>query len=237
MEEISDDFWKLPQLNLSQPDSAQPTPNIQITPDITVSDKKFSISAAYPKKLSKRYNSTVIVSIYFRELKHKLKQFARKQGKDLTDEVETVLVSNKVVCVKLSSQDIEFADGKVIKKLSRQMNNIEFLAKPKDNCFVGKHRVKVSILDDEERFEINSLSFEVEVVDLIANFISRPFLSQVVSVAAGLGGLAIFLPGLFQKIDATLGLTSGATIAVIAGLANFKFLEAYRPQQKASVKE
>lgn len=193
-------------------------------------ENNFRLSVAYPRFLSKRYSSPFKVVIYppteQGELGKLLNQDSGKTNVSSSTETLKFKVGVSIV-IELSSQEIEFTKS-VTKKLLKGVNIIEFIGKPKDGCYSGKHWVKLSLIDKETNHEYLSHLFEVKVVDFAFDHVSRPFLSGLVSLVLGLGSFVTYALTLLGKVDQVFGLTSGTAAALIATVIYGRLFDLYR---------
>ena len=179
--------------------------------------KKYRISIAHPKLLSKRYSSRFLVQLYLPEMRSKVSRtLAREFGKQEIAELvrDSELETGQRIQIRLSSPDIVFSDP-IIKKLDKAVNITNFIAKPTDDCEPGVHQVVLSLSDAETRVEYWSISFTVKVTDFAFDHVSRPFLSKATSAVLGLGSLTMFLLTGLEQVDKTFGLTAGTAAAVL----------------------
>jgi hypothetical protein len=145
--------------------------------------KKYRISIAHPKLLSKRYSSRFLVQIYLPEMRSKVsralaREFKKQDVAELVQDSE--LEIGQRIQIRLSSPDIIFSDP-IIKKLDKAVNITNFIAKPTDDCEPGVHQVVLSLSDAKTRVEYWSISFTVKVTDFAFDHVSRPFLSKATS--------------------------------------------------------
>lgn len=192
--------------------------------------KKYQISLAHPKLLSKRYSSQFLVQIYLPEMRYKVVHAVGLafKGQDPAEHIQdSELKMGQVIQLRLSSPEIIFSEP-VTKKLDKNVNTTNFTAKPNDGCYPGIHTVVLSISDVDTGLEYQSISFTVKVVDFAFDHISRPLLSKVFSIATGAGSLAMFVLTLLGKIDTTLGLASGTTVGILASGIHGRFLSLYQ---------
>jgi uncharacterized protein YjbI with pentapeptide repeats len=198
--------------------------------------KKFRISIAHTKLLSKGYSSLFVVQIYFPEMREKvLRTLKRDFNKhEIVEYIEdSELEKGPVVRLKLFCSGITFSDF-VDKKLDNNINSTKFTAKPDDNCRPGIHQVTLAISDAKTKDEYQKISFKVKVTDFAFDHVSRPFLSKTLSFAIGAGSLTVFILTLLGQIDTTLGLASGTVASMIASGIYARFLSSYQQPKIAN---
>jgi hypothetical protein len=100
---------------------------------------------------------------------------------------------------------------------------VDFIAKPADNCEIGKSVAKLSICEKESGVELFSVPFEIRVVDYVFDHISRPLVLKLTTIISGLGALALFILTLFGQVDTTLGLASGTAISAVSVVVFMQF--------------
>lgn len=192
--------------------------------------KKMKLLIYYPKKMSKRYSSKFLITIFpfdklnelISNIKKELKKHYDKYNQDIHD---INVIPNQNIKIKLNSTDITFSES-IKKNILDNINKIYFFAKPKDNCSPGKHQILISI-SNENDYEIFSYSFEIKVVDFLFDHISRPFVSNLSSVILGIGSFITYILTLFGQLDQTFGLTSGTIAGVLAIFIKLNILRIY----------
>jgi serine/threonine protein kinase len=187
----------------------------------------FKISIAYPRLLSKRFESSFLLHIYFPEKRsHVTKNIRAEFQEQKTNEppqfqeTSEYILSSSVklqqkIKIKLFSPAFDFPES-VTKLIDNPINKIIFLGMPKDNCVPGFHKVLISILDANTDQEFESFAISVRVVDFAFDHISRPMLSRVSAVVLGIGSFVMFILTSLEQIDKTVGLTSGTAAGVFA---------------------
>ena len=199
-------------------------------------ERRYGVSIAYPKVLSKRYAAHFVVHLYIPEMRHRVlkrlaDEFTEREEvvEHLQDEVDIGI--GKRVQLTLYSPVIAFSEP-VIKKVERAIVGVHFIAKPKDNCYPGIHEVRFSISDPEEGgLEYYSATFEVKVVDFAFDHISRPFLSNMLSFVTATASLLMFGLTLFGRIDNAFGLAAGTTAGVVASGVYLRLVSLYHRQR------
>jgi hypothetical protein len=156
----------------------------------------------------------------------------RQFGKQSTSEhIEASNLSiGQKIKIKLFSPEIVFSEA-VVKELDSEINVVNFIAKPSDNCYPGSHQVVLSISDEKTNQEHQSISFTVQVTDFAFDHVSRPLLSRLLSVALGAGSFSMFILTLFGQIDTTFGLTSGTVAGTLASAIYIRFNMLYQQQK------
>ncbi len=190
----------------------------------------FKISLAHPKFLSKRFTSPFVIHIYLpearKEVDERLKTDFHEQ--ESTEHLyDSDLTIGRIVQIKLWSPEITFSDP-TTKRLASTVNKISFLGKPSDNCQPGTHWASLTISDAETGHEIQSINYSVQVVDFAFDHLSRPLLSNTMSLVLGIGSLTTYLLTLLGQIDTTYGLASGTTAGVMATVIHVRFLALYQ---------
>lgn len=192
--------------------------------------KKYRTSIAHPKLLSKRYSSRFVVQIYLPELRAQValtlaREFQKQEIAELVRDSE--FKTGQEIEIMLSSPGIVFS-GPVKKKLDKDIIITNFSAKPDDGCHPGIHQVVLSLSDPKTQFEYQSISFTVKVTDFAFDHISRPFISNLTSIALGTGSVIMFVLTLLGQIDTTFGLTSGTVAGTMASAIYVRFLQLYQ---------
>lgn len=204
-----------------------------------IHDKNFKISLFHPKLLSKKYSSPIIVKIY---PKHKREEVAERFKSELENWIgiiteniyDTKLKAGMAVVIKIKSIDIEFSE-EIIKYIENEINTIKFIGKPKDTCHPGVHTAILTITDEKTKYEIQSISFKLRVVDFVFDHISRPILSKIGSALLGIRSLITFILTIIGKIDQTLGISLGAIVGTFAMGIFSRFFGSFRiPHQSSS---
>ena len=196
---------------------------------------KFLLSIAHPSHLSKRHNSRIIVNIYIPKARNKVKSLIEKQlGKYLKEQQagRTILEMGQRIIITLYCPDIKFSDP-VIKIIEGEQIPIFFIAKPNDDCYHGKHVIKLSVLDAKTENEIYATTFAVKVNDFIFDHISQPAFSKISTLFFGFGSFIIFMLTMLKQVDIAFGITSGSTAGLIATAIYGRFFYLFqRPQNK-----
>jgi hypothetical protein len=195
------------------------------------------LSVAHPRLLSKRFSSTFRVVIYPPPKQEEAYQgLLRNIQSPKIERVEkTELKAGFAVVIKLFSHDIEFSE-EVVKILEAKINEASFTGKPKDNCYPGEHKVRLSIRNKESGHEYLSDTFQVKVVDFAFDHISRPFLSKLISSILGTIAAITYILTFLGQMDATFGFASGTAATAVAGFVFGRFLTMYqRPNAMGSV--
>jgi len=193
-------------------------------------DTTFRISLAYPKLLSKRYTSSFVVHIYLPDTRQVVTERLRtefSQQKTTEHVYKSSLIVGDVVKIMLFSPEMIFSDP-VKKRLNSKTNTVSFVGKPNDNCQPGQHQATLSISDEKTGYEHHSMNFSVEITDFAFDHVSRPLLSQSVTIILSIGSFAMFTLTLLGQIDTTFGLTSGTTAGALASAIYFRFLSLYQ---------
>jgi hypothetical protein len=191
---------------------------------------------AYPKLMSKRFASVFIVKIHphgSRKAEREIQDAAEKYGLTAVTH-DSPVVEHQTVMIKLSSPQIEFSDpGAVV--VSNEVKTVSFTGMPRDTCQPGKHAAVLSITDKENEVLMQSIPFEVEIVDFAFDHLSRPLLSNMVSALLVLGSLASFVLSFLGEIDKTFGLASGTAAGTAALFLYLRFLNLFqRPNTNVS---
>jgi hypothetical protein len=192
--------------------------------------KKYRISITHPKLLSKRYSSRFLVQIYLPEMRAEVartlaREFEKQEIAELVRDSE--FETGQRIKLMLSSPGIVFSEP-VTKKLDKGINTTNFTAKPDDSCHPGIHQVILSLSDTKTQFEYQSISFTVKVTDFAFDHVSRPFISNLTSIALGTGSLIMFVLTLLGQIDTKFGLTSGTVAGTLASAIYVRFLQLYQ---------
>ena len=103
-----------------------------------------------------------------------------------------------------------------------------FLGKPVNSCYVGEHKVVLSILDKKTNTEYQSETFSVQVVDFAFDHVSRPLISRAFAIVLGIGSFAMFMLTFLEQIDKTVGLTSGTAAGILALAIYASFYNIYQ---------
>lgn len=201
---------------------------------------EFKTTLAYPRLFSKRYSSTVLVYIYPKSMSRKINTALDKQiqtlGKSINDynrsDSPIDIKRELLAIVKIESPGIEF-QSPVVVRIREKETKIVFIAKPADDCQIGKHMAKLSICDKETEAEIFSVPFEIKVVDFVIDHISRPFVYNIVAAFSGLGALAMFILTFLGKVDTTFGLASGTTAGAVAITLYLRFVNLFQSLRNA----
>ncbi len=191
---------------------------------------KYKISLAHPKFLSKRFSSLFMVHIYLPEMRYKVSRRLQQQfeqNKVIEHIQDSDLKLGQELTIKLTSPEIIFSDS-TIKKLDNGYQATNFIAKPKDSCYPGNHQVILSICDSKTNFEYHSISFAVQITDFVFDHISRPLVSNVISIVLGIGSLSMYALTLLGQIDSTFGLTSGTVAGALASAIYIRFFSLYQ---------
>lgn len=130
------------------------------------------------------------------------------------------------VQVKLFSPDIEFSESSP--KVLTENTQFLFLGKPNDSCQLHGQQILLTVKDADTSEEYESFYFSIEVVDLVGGFISRPLLSNIVSVVLGISSIAMFFLTFAGQIDTSFGLASGTTAGVLASAVYARFFAMYQ---------
>jgi len=197
--------------------------------------RRYRISTAHPKLLSKRYSSRFLIQIYIPEMRHRISRKLKKQFEEqkIAEHIhDSELEIGQEIELKLFSPGIAFSEP-VSKKLDKSVIATNFIAKPDDNCYPGNHQVILSISDVKTRFQYQSIGFRVKVTDFAFDHVSRPALSKASSFAMGVGSLTMFVLTLLGKIDSTFGLTSGAVAGMLASGIYGRFISLYHQRKVA----
>lgn len=180
--------------------------------------KKLKISIAFPKLLSKRFESPFLLQVYLpsdrSQVTRNIKSEFQKQKTNEHLQSSSIRLKQKII-VKFFSPTFDFSEP-ITKLIEREVNEFTLLGMPKDNCEPGLHKVLVSISDGDTGLEFESLTITAQVVDFAFDHVSRPFLSKTASVFLFIGSFVMFSLTLFEQIDKTIGLTSGTAAAVLS---------------------
>ncbi|GEM_PF-5379896 len=180
----------------------------------------FKISSAYPKFLSKRHSSTIVIQFYLQEDEATVKN--KIEEKFSSKSIESVYESKNLfpglsVVINLFHPNIAFSEKKV-RKLKNSVNAMEFIAEPHDNCSPGLQAVSVTINDRETGEEYESFTFNVRVADYAFDHIPQPWLFNAYTSVIGVGSLTMFVLSLLGKVDSAFGLTTGTAGGITAAL-------------------
>lgn len=180
--------------------------------------KKFKISIAYPKLLSKRFESPFLLQVYLpnerSQVIRNIKSGFQEQKTNEHLQSSSVRPKQKII-VKFFSPTFDFSEP-ITKFIEREVNVFTFLGMPKDSCEPGLHKILVSISDGDTGLEFESLTITAKVVDFAFDHVSRPLLSKTASVFLFTGSFIMFSLTLLEQIDKTVGLTSGTAAAVLS---------------------
>jgi hypothetical protein len=206
--------------------------DIQVKADYKVLS---DLSIAHPRLLSKRYESKFIIHMYSDETHDQVKSDLDELfwGEEFEQTVTDIrLFLECVVEIELYSPDIEFSTP-VVKKLDQPINKVVFTGKPKDNCHTQKkHTVLLSIRDEETGYELESMSFDVQIVDYAFDHVSRPLLSNIAAGFSGFGAVVLFVLTLLEQIDMTFGLASGVAASAVATAVYARYSYLFRQTVK-----
>ena len=193
---------------------------------------KLHIKVAFPKKISKRKASKFIVNFFVPSEINDIEKFFNSELGRKRDELirESSLYLGHKVQVSLISPDIEFLSDTSVKILSTNTQFL-FLGKPKDNCQLHSQQILLTVKDASTNEEYKSFYFSIEVVDLILGFVSRPLLSNIVSIVLGISSMIMFFLTFVGQIDTSLGLTSGTTAGILASAIYARFFVLYQSQR------
>jgi hypothetical protein len=213
--------------------------NLQLDPQVVRVEADYKLlsdlSIAHPRLLSKRYESKFIIHMYSDETHDQVKSDLDKLfwGEEFEQTVTDVrLFLECVVEIELYSPDIEFSTP-VMKKLDQPINRVVFTGKPKDNCHTQKkHSVLLSIRDEETGYELESMSFDVQIVDYAFDHVSRPLLSNIAAGFSGFGAVVLFVLTLLEQIDTTFGLASGVAASAVATAVYARYMYLFRQTVK-----
>ena len=182
------------------------------------------LAFAHPRCLSKGIDTLLIATLY---PERSWEQIERNLAQDFDNidikkiavqKKETSLSLGKQVSVGLQSNNIDFTPEKNTRYLTNGYNKFPFLARPKDNIQPGRYPLLLSIIDAETEHLLHSETYHVQVVDYAFDHVSRPLISKIGSAGLGLSSLLIYLLTVLEKIDKTLGLTSGTAFIIFAAL-------------------
>ncbi len=187
--------------------------------------RKYKISVAHPKLLSKGYASLLVVQIYLPSARSQAKstitkEFKTQKVKEHVRDIE--LEKGLKIRLKLFSPVLSFSDS-IIKQIENGLTIARFTVIPNDDCQPGTHYAVLSITDAETHFEYESISFVVKVVDFAFDHVSRPLLSKAISIVMGLGSLIMFVLTALEQVDKTVGLTAGTAAAVLTSTILIRF--------------
>ncbi|MCA9922550.1 MAG: hypothetical protein KC421_09265 [Anaerolineales bacterium] len=184
---------------------------------------ELSVTVAYPRKLAKGKSSLILVEMYptnqapEREIELKDKLDKPHESETKSDDFNTSAIE---FIIKLESTTIDFdqPDG-VSKNLSLDGQAIEtsFYATPKDNCYVGKNGIKISVLNRATQVEEFYMNLDVQVVDYAFDHISRPKVSLGLSFITAIGSLAVFVLAFFEQLDKSTGSVAGTALLGASG--------------------
>lgn len=243
VEHPKENYWDIPKedsqkIQTSKQPSLPSIPSEPIMhssgklPEVSTSkhQKKFRVSISYPQQFSKRYSSLLLVQIYIPEMRTKVNQAVVSEfgQQKVTEHIKgSELKKGQTIRVKLSSPNIVFSDP-VVKKLGYDINTLNFLAKPDDNCEPGIHKVLLSISNPDTQIEYQSINFSIRVTDFVFDHISRPFLSKIMSGVLGISSMLMFILTFLGQIDSTFGLTSGTIAGTLASAIYIQFFSLYK---------
>jgi len=179
--------------------------------------------------MSKRFSSIIVVKIHPQGSKKALHELAETANKhSLTIQTHPSNVEdNQTVIVKLASPQIEFSEPSLI-ITSRKIATVSFTGIPADNCQPGLHAAVLSITEKESGILIQSIPFQIKVVDFVFDHVSRPLLSNTTSIVLGFGSFATFALTFVGQIDQTLGLASGTAAGAIALLLYSRYIDLFK---------
>ncbi|GEM_PF-6951008 len=212
-------------LKEDKPDNVQGLQRKSIDPEVSM-----KLSVAYPRVLSKRFESTFLIHIYLPQKRDQVTRNIKSEFKEQTINELIQTSSMKIrqkIKLRLFSPAFDFPDA-VIKVISGAISKVTLLGMPKDNCEPGAHKVLVSISDAETDREFESFAVNVRVVDFAFDHVSRPLLARVSAFVLGTGSLVVFILTLLEQIDKTIGLTSGTAAGVLAAVVYANFYNLYQ---------
>jgi len=187
------------------------------------------VTLAHPRLMSKRYSSFFVVKIHLQGSKT-----ARREINELSEKYsltvqshDSLVKENQNVIVKLSSPHIEFSEPALI-IVTREVTTASFTGIPTDLCAPGRHAAVLSLTDKENGALVQSIPFQVSVVDFAFDHVSRPLLSNTTSVVLGFGSFASFVLTFMGQIDQTFGLASGSAAGAIAVFLYARYLELFK---------
>ena len=125
---------------------------------------KFKISIAYPKLLSKRFESSFLIHIYLPEKRAQVMRNIKSefQKQKINEQLQSSSIKfGQTIKVKFYSPAFIFPES-VTKLIDNPINKITFLGMPKDNCEPGLHKILVSISDANTDQEINSITINAQ---------------------------------------------------------------------------
>ena len=185
------------------------------------------VSVSHPQRLAKGFSSQILVNLYLPQFRAAVLKKVRDGFED--DPIEhrfgASLPQEGDVLIGFSSADITISEPVVTTILEGNVSTA-FTAKPNNECRHGKHYVKFFIKDPDTKREFLSTTIPLVVTDFAVDHLSQPFVSKLSATCLALGSIIMFALTLFQQIDKTLGVTSGAALFVIASaiLARFKYV-------------
>jgi len=187
-------------------------------------------SVAYPTLLSKGFASPFVLQYYLPQQRavalsniratfenSKINEYRQSSSVKLEQKIR----------VKFFSHAFDFSEP-VTRVMDEEVNKFTFLGTPKDSCELGFHKILISVSDDASGQEFESMIITAQVVDFAFDHISRPLLSRISAVVLGIGSFAMFILGLLEQIDKTVGLTSGTAAGVLAVVVYGNFYSLYQ---------
>jgi hypothetical protein len=182
------------------------------------SDGNYWISIAYPKLLSKKFESSFVFQVFLPAYYNQVKRNVRFEfGEEKTNQYlrSSSIKLGQTIKVKFFSPTFNFPEP-TVKLVEEDVNEFVVTGMPKNNCEPGLHKILITITDSVSNIEIKSLIVKVRVTDFAFDHVSLPLLSKVSAFVLGIGSFAIFMLTFLEQIDKTIGLTSGAAAGTLA---------------------
>jgi serine/threonine protein kinase len=196
----------------------------------TKSTSKLETSISYPMLLSKRFASPFLLQYYFPQQRTDAQGniAAEFEAQEVNEYRQPSLVNpRQKVRAKMFSHAFDFSEP-ITRALDQDINVFKFLGTPKDSCVQGFHKILISISDEVSGQEIESITITAQVVDFAFDHISRPLLSRISASILSVGSFVMFLMGLLEQIDTTLGITGGTAAGVLAVFVYGNFYNLYQ---------
>lgn len=178
----------------------------------------WQVSLAYPSCFARGYSSRLVVSIYLpkgrRNLLRRLDKIFGKEREEAKDEIAASKGDSLRIRIESPAFQSVSPDQQIT--LDSDLNLVTYIAKPEDNCRLGKQQGLLTIVDAKSGDTLLSLPFTILVVDYAVDHISRPLLSKAASVVLAGGSLLTFILTYLQHLDKTFGMTAGGATCLIA---------------------
>ncbi len=179
------------------------------------------MTVAYPAKIPKGYSSKFAIILYPEALEQQINNtLVSIFGKTLIEKPSFPVVNLKPdmeIEIELSSPDFDFSYQKKIIYRYR-ITQLLFLGKSKGDLAPGVHEFLITIKEAQTSHEIFSMPLQALVVDYALDSISRPVLSNIVSIITGIASVVSYLLTILQNIDKVTGITAGSTLLLLTAL-------------------